>query len=248
MALRFDFQGKRVILTGATGDVGKELVRGFLDAGAKIVATGRSSEKLRLIRGPEEMMKKITCDLGNFDEVNAMSKEAIAWLGGCDIFIHSAANMLVKDPLSLDASDWRRALRVNLLAPYFCIQGVMPALRDSPAGRIILYGSGAGKSGGLGQNLTYGASKGGILAMTFNLARELAKTKVTVNCLVPGPIDGPLMREFGPDLYNKALAKHPMGRFAMASELVPATLFLASEEAAHITGEALDVNGGYFTD
>ena len=193
-------------------------------------------------------MKNITCDLENFDEVNAMSKEAIAWLGGCDIFIHTAANMLVKDPLSLDESDWRRALRVNLLAPYFCIQGAMFALRDSPAGRIILYGSGAGKSGGLGYNLTYGASKGGILAMTFNLARELAKTKVTVNCLVPGPIDGPLMREFGPDLYNKALAKHPMGRFAKAAELVPATLFLASEEAAHITGEALDVNGGYFTD
>ncbi len=248
MTLRFDFHGKRVLLTGATGDVGKALVLGFLDAGAKLVATSRSSEKLRLINGPEEMMKKITCDLENFDEVNAMSKEAIAWLGGCDIFIHTAANMLVKDPLSLDESDWRRALRVNLLAPYFCIQGAMPALRDSPAGRIILYGSGAGKSGGLGYNLTYGASKGGILAMTFNLARELAKTKVTVNCLVPGPIDGPLMREFGPDLYNKALAKHPMGRFAKAAELVPATLFLASEEAAHITGEALDVNGGYFTD
>ena len=84
--------------------------------------------------------------------------------------------------------------------------------------------------------------------MTFNLARALAKTKVTVNCLVPGPIDGSLMREFGPDLYDKAIKKHPMGRFALPSELVPATLFLASEEAAHITGEALDVNGGYFTD
>jgi len=248
MTLRFDFHGKKVLLTGATGDVGKALVRGFLESGAKLVATGRSSEKLRLIRGPEEMLKKISCDFENFTEVKAMLQEAIAWLGGCDILVHTAANMLVKDPLSLDESDWRRALSVNLLSPYFCIQGAMPALMDSPAGRIILFGSGAGKSGGLGPNLTYGASKGGILAMTFNLARELAKTKVTVNCLVPGPIDGPLMREFGPDVYNKALAKHPMGRFAMASELVPPTLFLASEEAAHITGEALDVNGGYFTD
>ncbi len=248
MTLRFDFHGKKVLLTGATGDVGKALVRGFLDSGAKLVATGRSSEKLRLIRGPEEMLKKISCDFENFTEVKAMLQEAIAWLAGCDILVHTAANMLVKDPLSLDESDWRRSLSVNLLSPYFCIQGAMPALMDSPAGRIILFGSGAGKSGGLGPNLTYGASKGGILAMTFNLARELAKTKVTVNCLVPGPIDGPLMREFGPDVYNKALAKHPMGRFAMASELVPPTLFLASEEAAHITGEALDVNGGYFTD
>ena len=248
MTLRFDFHGKKVLLTGATGDVGKALVRGFLDSGAKLVATGRSSEKLRLIRGPEEMLKKISCDFENFTEVKAMLQEATAWLGGCDILVHTAANMLVKDPLSLDESDWRRALSVNLLSPYFCIQGAMPALMDSPSGRIILFGSGARKSGGLGPNLTYGASKGGILAMTFNLARELAKTKVTVNCLVPGPIDGPLMREFGPDVYNKALAKHPMGRFAMASELVPPTLFLASEEAAHITGEALDVNGGYFTD
>ena len=248
MPLRFDFHGKRVILTGATGDVGKALVQGFLDSGAKLVATGRSPEKLRLIGGPEEMLKKIPCDFENFTEVKSMIQEAIAWLGGCDIFVHTAANMLVKDPLSLDEFDWRRALNVNLLAPYFCIQGVMPALIDSPAGRIILFGSGAGKSGGLGHNLTYGASKGGILAMTFNLARELAKTRVTVNCLVPGPIDGPLMRAFGPDLYNKALAKHPMGKFAIAADLVPPTLFFASEEAAHITGEALDVNGGYFTD
>ena len=246
--LRFDFHGKKVLLTGATGDVGKTLVRGFLDSGAKLVATGRSSQKLRLIEGPEEMLKKIPCDFENFTEVKAMLQEAITWLGGCDVFVHTAANMLVKDPLSLDESDWGRALRVNLLAPYFCIQEALPALKESPAGRIILFGSGAGKSGGLGHNLTYGASKGGILAMTFNLARELAKTKVTVNCLVPGPIDGRLMRKFGDELYNRAFAKHPMGRFAKASELAPATLFLASEEAAHINGEALDVNGGYFTD
>ncbi len=248
MMLRFDFRGKKVLLTGATGDVGKALVQGFLDSGAKLAATGRNPEKLRLIEGSEEMLKKLSCDFENFADVKTMLEEAIAWLGGCDVFVHTAADMLVKDPLSLDESDWRRALRVNLLAPYFCIQGAMPALMKSPAGRIILFGSGAGKSGGLGHNLTYGASKGGILAMTFNLARELAKTSVTVNCLVPGPIDGPLMREFGEELYNKALAKHPMGRFAKASELSPATLFLASEEAAHITGEALDVNGGYFTD
>lgn len=248
MTLRFDFHGKKVILTGASGDVGKALVRAFLGSGAKLAATGRSPEKLRLIEGSEEMLKKISCDFENFTDVKSMIQEAIAWLGGCDVFVHAAADMLVKDPLSLDESDWRRALNVNLLAPYFCIQGAMPALMNSPAGRIILFGSGAGKSGGLGRNLTYGASKGGILAMTFNLARELAKTKVTVNCLVPGPIDGPLMREFGSDLYNKALAKHPMGKFAIAADLVPPTLFLASEEAAHITGEALDVNGGYFTD
>ena len=248
MTLRFNFQGKKVLLTGATGDVGKALVQGFLDSGAKLVATGRSPEKLRLIEGSGEMLKKIPCDFENFTDVKSMIREAIAWLGGCDVLVYTTANMLVKDPLSLVESDWRRALNVNLLAPYFCIQGAMPALMKSPAGRIILFGSGAGKSGGLGHNLTYGASKGGVLAMTFNLARELAKTRVTVNCLVPGPIDGPLMREFGPELYNRALAKHPMGKFAIAAELVPPTLFLASEEAAHITGEALDVNGGYFTD
>ena len=248
MALRFDFQDKRVILTGATGDVGGELVRAFLDAGARLAATGRDAEKLRLVPGPGERMRKIPCDLENFNEARAMTREAIGWLGGCDVFVHAAARMLVKDPLSLDESDWRRALRVNLLAPYFCVQEAMPALRRSAAGRIILYGSGAGKSGGLGRNLTYGAAKGGVLAMTFSLARELAKTGVTVNCLVPGPIEGRLMREFGADLCGKARARHPMGRFARVSELAPATLFLASEEAAHVTGEALDVNGGYFTD
>lgn len=248
MGIRFDFRGRKVILTGAAGDAGRALVRAFLNAGARLAATGRSPEKLRLLEGPAERMKRIPCDLENPDAARAMTGEAIAWLGGCDVFVHAAADMLVKDPLALDASDWRRALRVNLLAPYFCIREAAPALKRSAAGRIILYGSGAGKSGGLGRNLAYGAAKGGVLAMTFSLARELARTRVTVNCLVPGPMEGRLMREFGPELYAKALAKHPMGRFASARELARAALFLASEEAAHITGEALDVNGGYFTD
>lgn len=228
--------------------MGGALAQGFLNAGARLVATGRNPEKLGAIASSRGMVRKISCDLEDADGVRAMMREALAWLGGCDVFVHAAAHMLVSPPLSLSESDWRRSLRVNLLAPYWCVQEAMPALRRSPAGRVILYGSGAGKSGGLGRNLTYGAAKGGVLAMTFQLARLLARTSVTVNCLVPGPIDGTLMREFGADLYDKARAKHPMGRFARPTELVPPTLFLASEEAAHITGEALDVNGGYFTD
>ena len=84
--------------------------------------------------------------------------------------------------------------------------------------------------------------------MVFNLAREFAKTKVTVNCLVPGPIDGRMMKQFDQTTLKASLSRHPMGRFGLPEEIVSATLFLASEETAHINGEAFDVNGGYYTD
>jgi len=102
--------------------------------------------------------------------------------------------------------------------------------------------------GGIGPNLTYSAAKAGLLAMTFNLARELAKTGVTVNCIMPGPADTGLHFQSPPDMLEKAEQSHPMGRLTTPEDVWPSVLYLASEESAHINGEGLDVNGGFWTD
>ncbi|MBE17739.1 MAG: hypothetical protein CMH79_03150 [Nitrospinae bacterium] len=248
MSLDFDFRGKKVLLTGATGDVGSVLADSFLQSGAKLFGVGRSPEKIDAMEDIKGIAKYVAINFNQTEQIKDIAQQGLNWLGGCDIFVHTAAYMQVNDPLSLSESDWTYAFNINLLAPYFFIQESFPFLSKSVSGRIILFGSGAGKHGGIGTNLTYGACKGGILAMTFNLAREFAKSKVTVNCLVPGPIDGHMMSQFDANTLKASLAKHPMGRFAMPKEIVSATLFLASEETAHITGEAFDVNGGYYTD
>ena len=248
LSVDFDFKDKKVLLTGATGDVGSVLASSFLKYGAKVFGIGKSPQKISAMENEEGIAKYVSVDFNEIDKIKDIAREGLHWLGGCDIFIHTAAYMQVNDPLSISESDWKYALNINLLAPYFFIQEVFPFLCKSVSGRIILFGSGAGKHGGIGTNLTYGASKGGILALTFNLAREFAKTKVTVNCLVPGPIDGHMMNQFDATTLKASLSKHPMGRFGMPEEIVSATLFLSSEETAHINGEAFDVNGGYYTD
>ncbi|MED5579487.1 MAG: SDR family oxidoreductase [Nitrospinota bacterium] len=248
MSLDFNFEGKKILLTGVTGDVGSVLASSFLEYGAKLYGIGKSPEKINAMQSLEGIAKYVAVDFNEIEKIKTTARKGLNWLGGCDIFIHTAAYMQVNDPLSLSESDWKYALNINLLAPYFFIQEAFPFLCKSCSGRIILFGSGAGKHGGIGTNLSYGACKGGILAMVFNLAREFAKTKVTVNCLVPGPIDGRMMKQFDQTTLKASLSRHPMGRFGLPEEIVSATLFLASEETAHINGEAFDVNGGYYTD
>ncbi|MEE9274442.1 MAG: SDR family oxidoreductase [bacterium] len=248
MPIRFDFQGKKVILTGAAGDMGAVITEGFLEAGARLFALDREGPRLAALEGPSDRLRKAACDLEVPPAIRETMREALEWLGGCDVLINAAGYMPIRPAFELTEADWAAVLGVNLLAPYYCIQETVEALRASPAGRIINFASIAGKMGGIGPNLNYAAAKAGLLALTFNLARELAKSGVTVNCILPGPARTGLHFESPAEMLDKAEAAHPMGRLTLPEDVAPAVLFLASEEAAHINGEAVDVNGGFWTD
>lgn len=248
MPITFDFTDRRVILTGAAGDMGLRITRGFLEAGARVFATDREGPRLEGLPGPPERLKKLPCDLTDAPALRKTMRSALEWLGGCDVLVNVAGYMPIRPPLELKEADWAGILGVNLLAPYYCIQETIGALKASAAGRIISFASIAGKMGGIGPNLPYSAAKAGLLAMTFNLARELAKTGVTVNCILPGPAETGLHFESPPEMLERARSAHPMERLTTPDDVWQAVLFLASEEAAHINGEALDVNGGFWTD
>ncbi|OGL62055.1 MAG: hypothetical protein A3J27_07255 [Candidatus Tectomicrobia bacterium RIFCSPLOWO2_12_FULL_69_37] len=248
MPIRFEFQGRRVVLTGAAGDMGRRILRGFLEAGARVWATDREGPRLGALEGPLDRLRKAACDLTDVPAIRRAMKDALGWLGGLDVLVNVAGYMPIRPPLELRESDWDAILGVNLLAPYYCIQETIGALKASGSGRIISFSSIAGKMGGIGPNLPYSAAKAGLLAMTYNLARELAKTGVTVNCILPGPAETGLHFESPPEMLARAKQAHPMGRLTTPDDVWQAVLFLASEEAAHINGEALDVNGGFWTD
>lgn len=248
MPIRFDFTGRKVILTGASGDIGSRILKGFLDAGAHVFATDRADERLDALEGPSDRLKKVGCDLTNVGEIRKTMRDALEWLGGLDVLANVAGYMPIRETLGLTEKDWSDVLGVNLLAPYFAIQETIDALKASSSGRIISFASIAGKMGGIGPNIHYSAAKAGLLAMTFNLARELGKTGVTVNCVLPGPADTGLHFESPPEMLANATKAHPLGRLTEPEDVWPAVLFLASEEAGHINGEALDVNGGFWTD
>ncbi len=248
MPIRFDFSGRKVIVTGAAGDIGSKILGGFLEAGARVFATDRAGERLDALEGPEDRLMKSGCDLTDVAALREELSGALEWLGGCDVLVNVAGYMPIRETLGLTEEDWSDVLGVNLVAPYFAIQETVEALKASPSGRIISFASIAGKMGGIGPNIHYSAAKAGLLAMTFNLARELAKTGITVNCVLPGPADTGLHFESPPEMLANAARAHPLGRLTVPDDVWPAVLFLASEEAGHINGEALDVNGGFWTD
>ena len=248
MPINFDFSNRKIILTGATGGMGVRITQAFLDSGAKVFAPDIQQSILDSSLPESENLKKVACDLTNIEELRTTMKNALSWLNGCDVLCNIAGYMPIRPPLELTKEDWDPVLGVNLLAPYFCIQETINALKSSGSGRIISFASIAGKMGGIGPNLTYSAAKAGLLAMTFNLARELAKTGVTVNCIMPGPADTGLHFESPPGMLEKAEQSHPMGRLTTPEDVWSSVLYLASEESAHINGEGLDVNGGFWTD
>ncbi len=248
MPIRFDYSGRKVILTGAAGDIGSRILEGFLDAGAHVFATDKPGKRLDGLAGPPDLLKKGPCDLTDVADIRKTMSEALSWLGGCDVLLNVAGYMPIRETLGLTEKDWSDVLGVNLLAPYFAIQETIEALKASGSGRIISFASIAGKMGGIGPNIHYSAAKAGLLAITFNLARELAKTGVTVNCILPGPADTGLHFESPPEMLANAVKTHPLGRLTVPDDVWPAVLFLSSEEAGHINGEALDVNGGFWTD
>lgn len=248
MPIRFDFKDRKVILTGAAGAMGSRILQGYLEAGARVFATDREGPAFDAIEGSSDQLFKLPCDLTDLAALRAAMREALEWLGGCDVLANVAGYMPIRPPLELEEEDWDSVLAVNLLAPYFCIQETIEALKASSAGRIISFASIAGKMGGIGPNLTYAAAKAGLLAMTFNLARELARTGVTINTIQPGPADTGLHFQSPPEMLENAANAHPMGRLTTPDDVWQTVLFLSSEEAAHINGEAVDVNGGFWTD
>ncbi len=248
MSIRFEFSGRKVIVNGAAGAMGTKITKGFLEAGAKVFATDREGTPLNALTGPPDRIKKAGCDLLDVANLRRTVQDAIAWLGGCDVLINVAGYMPIRKPLQLTEADWSDVLGVNLLAPYYFLQESIASLKQSGSGRIVSFSSIAGKMGGIGPNIHYAAAKAALLSMTYNLARELAQSNVTVNCILPGPADTGLHFESPPEMLERAAAAHPMGRLTVPGDVWPAVLFLASEETGHITGEAFDVNGGFWTD
>ena len=150
MPIRFEFDERKIILTGAAGDIGSRILKGFLESRAKVFATDRAGEHLDALEGPPDHLKKTPCNLTDVADIRQTMRIALEWLGGCDVLLNVAGYMPIRDPLGLSEKDWSDVLGVNLLAPYFAIQETIEALKASSSGRIISFASIAGKMGGIG--------------------------------------------------------------------------------------------------
>jgi len=236
----FDLKNKVVLITGATGGIGGAIAQQMKNAGATVVVTGRSAEKLSAF---DDSFIKIQSDLANDGAAEKLIADTIEKAGRIDVLINNAG--ITADTLMMRMSDeqFDNVLNTNLRAAFkMCRAAIMPMMKQR-FGRIINMASIVGVVGGAGQT-NYAASKGGIIAMTKSIAAEVGARGITANAIAPGFIKTPMTDVLPDELKKKYLEQIPAGRFGEPIDIANACVFLASDEASYINGQTIHVNGG----
>ncbi|MEC9414251.1 MAG: 3-oxoacyl-[acyl-carrier-protein] reductase [Pseudomonadota bacterium] len=242
----FDLKGKKALITGASGGIGKEIAKTLDGYGAEICISGRNTEELDLLNDTiDQDCKIITCDLTKDQDIKNLVEGAQESLGQIDILVNNAG--ITKDNIFLRMSDeeWNQVLQVNLYSTFKILKLVTKGMVKRKYGRIINITSVVGVTGGPGQ-VNYSSSKAGLIGMTKSLSQELASRNITVNCIAPGFIDTPMTSDLDENRKGKVLESIPANRFGSPKDLSTAILFLASEESSYITGQTIHINGGLY--
>jgi len=243
----FSLKDKVALVTGASQGIGRDTALALAEAGAKVAVASRNAEKLAAVvaditaAGGTALAVKM--DVADAEQVKAGFKQILEKFGRLDILVNNAA--ITRDGLAvrMKQDDWEVVLRTNLTGAHLCIQQALPTMMKARAGRIINISSIVAQSGNAGQ-ANYVAAKAGIIGLTKAIAIEIASRNITVNAVAPGFIETP-MTEVLPDKVKEELKMRiPLGRMGSARDVAAAIVFLASDEAAYITGHVLNVNGG----
>jgi 2-hydroxycyclohexanecarboxyl-CoA dehydrogenase len=228
------------VVTGGSRGIGAAIADGLSRDGTRVAVWDVDPEPIG-VGGIA-----LTVDVSDGDSVDAAVAQTEEELGPIDILVNNAGIDVIGDFLGGDDAVWDRIIAVNLKGTILCCHRVGPGMVARKAGRIINIGSDAGKVGSSGEAV-YSATKGGVIAFTKALARELAGSGVTVNCVCPGPTDTALLNQVAvarPKLYEGLARAIPMKRVAQPADIAPAVVFLAGDGAGYITGQALSVSGG----
>ena len=248
----FDLTGMTALVTGSSGGIGSAIARALAGQGARLALSGSNGAKLRTFReqlnaeiGPAESGDhvEITCDLSNTKQVEELIPATVDTLGKIDILVNNAG--ITRDNLAMRMKDeeWDDVIRINLEAAFRLMRAAARPMMKARFGRIVSITSVVGATGNPGQ-MNYAAAKAGLTGMTKSLAQELASRGVTANCVAPGFIRT-AMTDVLPQAQKDALnARIPAGRMGEGEEIGAAVAFLASKEAAYVTGQTLHVNGG----
>lgn len=240
----FDLGGKSALVTGATGGIGAEIARVLHGAGAMVAISGTREGPLQdLAAELGERVHVCPCNLSDPAAVEALPKTAQAAMGGLDILVNNAG--ITRDNIFMRMSDdeWASVIDVNLTATMRLCRAVMRPMMKARWGRIINISSIVGATGNPGQ-VNYAASKAGMVGLTKSIAAEVASRGITANAVAPGFIATPMTDKLNDEQKARINAQIPAGRMGEAREIAAAVLYLASPEAAYVTGTVLHVNGG----
>lgn len=246
----FTYAHRTAIVTGGSKNIGLSITEKFLAAGMQVAII--SSEKSNIDSAKEYLNQSnsnVSFWQSNITHTASLEK-LIANInqhhGSIDILVNNAALLEITSVEQTTEEDWDSVLDVNLRGTFFMTQKCLPYLKKGTAPRVINISSNAGRMGGYANGLAYTASKGGIISLTYGLARKLAPYGITVNCVAPGTIDSEMNRMRDIETQKELIKKFPLGRIGTPEEVASAVCYFASQESSFTTGAVLDVNGGMF--
>src|SRR4029453_7772022 len=241
-----DFTGRVAIITGAWRGLGRAVAERLHERGASIAVNVRDRERAEtLAKEIGDRAFAVPGDVAAEGIPDEIARRTLERFGRIDILINNAALPLSTRFPDVSAEEWRKAIEVNLTAPFLMTKAVLPAMRERNYGRIINVSSSAGRMVSTLGGAHYTASKAGLLGLTRAAAKELGKFGITVNAVCPGMIDTELTREHADDtLLAKLAAGYPVPRIGTSREVADLICFAASEGAGYITGASFDINGG----
>ncbi|MEH2509297.1 3-oxoacyl-[acyl-carrier protein] reductase [Nitrobacteraceae bacterium AZCC 1564] len=240
----FDLTGKAALVTGATGGIGGAIARALHAQGATVSISGTRREALDKLAGElKDRVHVLPCNLANAEEVEALVPAAEKAMGQVDILVANAG--ITRDNLfvQLRDEDWGDVINVNLTATFRLARAATKLMMRKRFGRIIAITSVVGVTGNAGQG-NYAASKAGLIGMMKSVGAEYARRNVTANCIAPGFIATPMTDVLNEKQREGILGKVPAGRLGTPEDIAAAAVYLASNEAAYVTGQTIHVNGG----
>lgn len=240
----FSLQGRRALVTGASGGIGSAIAEALHAQGATVTLSGTRTDALRAVADRlGERTHIAAANLADAAEVDRLLPAAEAAMGGLDILVNNAG--LTRDGLAMRMKDedWQIVLRVNLEAAFRLSRAALRGMMKQRFGRIVAITSVVGVTGNAGQ-ANYAASKAGLIGMSKALAQEVASRGITVNCVAPGFIQSAMTDALNEKQREAILGTIPAGRLGTGAEIAAAVCYLSSDEAAYVTGQTLHVNGG----
>ena len=239
--------GRVAVVTGAARGIGAAIAQRLATHGATVVVADLDGDAASAAAGTlDGKAIGVAVDVSSSSSVNTALDDVRASVGAPDILVNNAGIDVIKPFVDSTEEEWDRIIAVNLKGPINCSRAVLDAMIERKYGRIVNIASDAGRVGSSGEAV-YSATKGGVIAFTKTLAREMARHGITVNCICPGPTETALLAqvaEYSQKLYDSVSRAIPLGRTAQPDDIAPAVAFLASDDASYITGQTLSVSGG----